>query len=77
MSELIRVFVTDDHSIVRKGIKATLELVPDMKLVGEATNGREAVEMSGASKPDVVLMDLVMPEMDGIEAIRQIKIPTS
>lgn len=73
MSQLIRVFVTDDHSIVRKGIKATLELVPDMELVGEATNGREAVEMAGASKPDVVLMDLVMPEMDGIEAIRQIK----
>jgi len=73
MSHLIRVFVTDDHSIVRKGIKATLELVPDMELVGEATNGREAVEMAGASKPDVVLMDLVMPEMDGIEAIRQIK----
>lgn len=73
MSQLIRVFVTDDHSIVRKGIKATLELVPDMELVGEATNGREAVEMAGASKPDVVLMDLVMPEMDGIEAIRRIK----
>lgn len=69
----IRVFVTDDHSIVRKGIKATLELVPDMEFVGEATNGREAVEIAGASKPDVVLMDLVMPEMDGIEAIRQIK----
>jgi NarL family two-component system response regulator LiaR len=73
MSQLIRVFVTDDHSIVRKGLKATLELVPDMELVGEATNGREAVELAGASKPDVVLMDLVMPEMDGIEAIRQIK----
>ena len=73
MSQLIRVFVTDDHSIVRKGIKATLELVPDMELVGEATNGREAVEMAGASKPDVVLMDLVMPEMDGIEAIQKIK----
>ena len=73
MSQLIRVFVTDDHSIVRKGIKATLELVPDMELVGEATNGRQAVEMVGASKPDVILMDLVMPEMDGIEAIRQIK----
>jgi len=73
MSQLIRVFVTDDHSIVRKGIKATLELVPDMELVGEASNGREAVEMAGASKPDVVLMDLVMPEMDGIEAIPLIK----
>jgi len=73
MSDLIRVFVTDDHSIVRKGIKATLELIPDMELVGEATNGREAVERVAISKPDVVLMDLVMPEMDGIEAIHQIK----
>ncbi len=73
MSEMIRVFVTDDHSIVRKGIKATLELIPDIELVGEATNGREAVNKVADSKPDVVLMDLVMPEMDGIEAIQQIK----
>jgi NarL family two-component system response regulator LiaR len=73
MSELIRVFVTDDHSIVRKGIKATLELVPDMVLIGEAANGRQALERMSTLKPDVVLMDLVMPEMDGIEAIQQIK----
>jgi NarL family two-component system response regulator LiaR len=73
MSKMIRVLVTDDHSIVRKGIKATLELIPDMELVGEAANGREAVERVATLKPDVVLMDLVMPEMDGIEAIRQIK----
>ena len=73
MNEVIKVFVTDDHSIVRKGIRATLELVPDMRLVGEAANGREAVEKVQSLEPDVVLMDLVMPEMDGIEAIRQIK----
>lgn len=73
MSELIRVLVTDDHSIVRKGIRATLELVPDMELVGEAANGREAVEMARNLKPDVVLMDLVMPELDGIEATKKIK----
>jgi NarL family two-component system response regulator LiaR len=73
MSDLIRVFVTDDHSIVRKGIKATLELIPDMELVGEAANGREAIERVATTNPDVVLMDLVMPEMDGIEATRQIK----
>jgi NarL family two-component system response regulator LiaR len=73
MSNLIRVIVTDDHSIVRKGIKATLELIPDIELVGEAANGREAVEKAAELKPDVVLMDLVMPEMDGIEAIQKIK----
>ena len=73
MSNLIRVIVTDDHSIVRKGIKATLELIPDIELVGEAANGREAVDKAADLKPDVVLMDLVMPEMDGIEAIQKIK----
>lgn len=73
MSNLIRVIVTDDHSIVRKGIKATLELIPDIELVGEAANGREAVEKAAELKPDVVLMDLVMPLMDGIEAIQKIK----
>ncbi|MBG7610114.1 MAG: response regulator transcription factor [Anaerolineae bacterium] len=73
MSNPIRVFVTDDHSIVRKGIKATLAMIEDMELVGEAANGREAVERVATAKPDVVLMDLVMPEMDGIEAIRRIK----
>jgi NarL family two-component system response regulator LiaR len=73
MSNLIRVIVTDDHSIVRKGIKATLELIPDIELVGEAANGLEAVDKAADLKPDVVLMDLVMPEMDGIEAIQKIK----
>ena len=73
MNDLIRVLVTDDHSIVRKGIKAMLELIPDIELVGEAANGREAVEMVAAINPDVILMDLVMPVMDGIEATQQIK----
>jgi len=73
MSGPIRVFLTDDHSIVRKGIKAALELIPDIETVGEASNGREAVALVEKIKPDVVLMDLVMPEMDGIEAIQQIK----
>jgi len=73
MSEAIRVFITDDHSIVRKGIKATMDLVPDIEIIGEASNGQEAVTGVLATQPDVVLMDLVMPVMDGIEAIRQIK----
>lgn len=73
MNETIRIFITDDHSIVRKGIRATMDLIPDIIIVGEAANGREAVEKVAACQPDVVLMDLVMPEMDGIEAIRQIK----
>jgi NarL family two-component system response regulator LiaR len=69
----IRVFVADDHAIVRKGIAAVLEIVPDIDVVGEAENGRDAVYRVEQLRPDVILMDLVMPEMDGIEAIRRIK----
>jgi NarL family two-component system response regulator LiaR len=71
-SKPIRVFVAEDHAIVRKGICALLTLEPGIEVVGEASNGREAVRGIERSRPDVVLMDLVMPEMDGIEAIRQI-----
>lgn len=70
----IRVMVVDDHAIIRKGIRAMLELVPDMDLVGEAANGREAVQQDKLLQADVILMDLVMPEMDGIETIRRIKL---
>ena len=73
MSEVIRVYVTDDHHIVRRGIKQLLETEPGIEVVGEATNGREAVADMDMLKPDIVLMDLVMPVMDGIETIRQIK----
>ena len=69
----IHVLVVDDHDIIRKGIKAMLELVPDIELAGEAQNGLEAVKQDEKLSPDVILMDLVMPEMDGIEAIRRIK----
>jgi NarL family two-component system response regulator LiaR len=68
----IRVMVVDDHAIIRKGIRAMLELVPDIELVGEAANGLEAIQQDRVLKPDVILMDLVMPEVDGIEAIRRI-----
>lgn len=69
----IRVLVSDDHAVVRKGLQAMLAAVPDIEVVGEAENGREAVERARHLQPDVILMDLVMPEMDGLEAIRRIK----
>jgi NarL family two-component system response regulator LiaR len=69
----IRVFIADDHAIVRKGVRAMLEVVSDIDMVGEATNGHEAVVQVEKLQPDVILMDLVMPEVDGIEAIRRIK----
>ena len=68
----IRVLITDDHAIVRKGLTMLLATERDMKVVGEAQDGQEAVEKAGSLKPDVVLMDLVMPRMDGIEATRKI-----
>jgi NarL family two-component system response regulator LiaR len=70
---IIRVLVVDDHAIVRTGIRAMLEIVPDIGVVGEATNGREAIAEAQRLLPDVILMDLVMPKVSGIEAIRSIK----
>ena len=69
----IRILIVEDHAIVRKGVRNLLSLEPDMLVVGEAATGRQAVELAGTLKPDVILMDLVMPELDGIQAIRQIK----
>jgi DNA-binding NarL/FixJ family response regulator len=68
----IKVLLVDDHAIVRQGLRTFLELQDDIEVVGEAENGAEAVELAQQREPDVVLMDLVMPEMDGIEATRQI-----
>ncbi|RPI86301.1 MAG: DNA-binding response regulator [Chloroflexi bacterium] len=68
----IRVLITDDHAIVRKGIRALLATEKDIEIVGEAANGAQAAELAHSLKPDVILMDLVMPVMDGIEATRQI-----
>ena len=73
MTEPIRVLVVDDHAIVRKGIRAMLEVVPDIDMVGEAESGREAVAEAERLRPDVIVMDLVMPGMDGVEAIERIK----
>lgn len=73
MASKIKVLVVDDHPVVREGLRAFLELQDDMEVVGEAADGEEAVAQVARIRPDVVLMDLVMPRMDGIEAIRRVR----
>ena len=72
MNSPIRVLIADDHEIVRKGIRALLATKRDIQVIGEANNGIEAVAQTLNLQPDVVLMDLVMPKMDGIQATREI-----
>lgn len=69
----IRVLVVDDHTILREGLRAMLALYEDIQVVGEAENGREAVEKVRALSPDVVLMDIAMPELGGLEATAEIR----
>ncbi|MGA2420452.1 MAG: response regulator transcription factor [Candidatus Acidiferrum sp.] len=69
----IKVLTVDDHPLLREGIAAVIEGQPDLQLVGEATNGREAIDKFRVCLPDVVLMDLQMPEMNGIDAIVAIR----
>jgi NarL family two-component system response regulator LiaR len=69
----IRVLLVDDHAVVRQGLKMFLGLDPDLEVVGEAENGKEAIRLIRDLNPDVVLMDLLMPVMDGIEAITHIR----
>jgi two-component system, NarL family, response regulator LiaR len=71
-NQKISVLIVDDHPIVRQGLRTLLELQDDIVVMGEAVNGKEAVDLTALLKPDVVLMDLVMPELDGIAATRQI-----
>lgn len=72
MTAPIRVLVVDDHDMLREGLAMFLKAFPDMEMVGEAATGAEAIRLSRALEPDVVLMDLVMPEIDGVSAIRAI-----
>ncbi|HEX6737158.1 MAG TPA: response regulator, partial [Vicinamibacteria bacterium] len=69
----IKVLIVDDHPVVREGLAAMLARAPDIEVVGEARDGQEAIEQVGALQPDVVLMDLQMPRVDGVEAIKQIR----
>jgi len=71
-TDVIRVLLADDHRVVRAGLRAVLGTARDISVVGEANNGREAVEMAAQLRPDVVVMDVAMPELDGISATKEI-----
>ena len=68
----IRILIADDHKIVCDGLKALLEAQPEMEIVAQAANGREAVKLTHKQKPDMVIMDVAMPDLNGLEAVRQI-----
>jgi len=69
----IKILIADDHAVVREGTRQILEQEPDLKVVAEAGDGEEAVRLAGSSKPDVAIIDIAMPKLDGIEATKQIK----
>src|SRR5690348_10863990 len=71
-SDVIRVLLADDHRVVRAGLRAVLATARDITVVGEGSNGREAVSMAALAKPDVVVMDLAMPELDGMGATKEL-----
>lgn len=73
MTNKIRVLIADDHTIVRSGVRLLLESEPDIEVVGEALNGREVLELATELQPQVILMDIAMPEIDGLEATHLIK----
>src|SRR5215216_1430930 len=70
--EPIRMLIADDHLFYREGVRTLLKGVPDVEIIGDATNGHEAVDQAAALQPDVILMDIKMPGLNGIEATRQI-----
>jgi DNA-binding NarL/FixJ family response regulator len=72
MREKIHILLADDHAVVRQGFKMILAAQSDMEIVGEAGNGREALDLAGQLQPDVIVMDVAMPELNGIEATRRI-----
>jgi DNA-binding NarL/FixJ family response regulator len=74
----LRLLVADDHDVVRKGVRTLLEEQPGWEVVAEASNGREAVEKAKLLRPDVTILDLIMPELNGLEAAREIlkSVPT-
>jgi DNA-binding NarL/FixJ family response regulator len=73
MTETIRILVADDHPVVRDGLVAILSTQPDFEVVGEANNGRETLELAPLLQPDVILLDLEMPEIDGVETIQRLR----
>lgn len=73
MTQTISILVVDDHEVVRQGIRAYLSAQPGLEVIAEAGSGAEAVRLAGELAPDVALMDLLMPEMDGVEATRQVR----
>ena len=76
---MIRILIAEDHLMVRAGLRALLEKAGDIHVIGEASNGQEAIEMTEVLKPDVLIMDIMMPRMNGIQAaenIREMKLPT-
>lgn len=73
MTQEIRLVLADDHAVVRSGTRELLEQQPDLKIIGEASDGNEAVRLAGELQPDVIVMDVRMPAMSGVEATRQIK----
>lgn len=73
MTEKIRILVADDHPVVRDGLVAMLGTQPDFEVVGESINGREAVDMAQNLQPDVIFLDLEMPELDGVDALRKMR----
>src|ERR1700683_1404575 len=74
MSDLIRIMIVEDHAVVRQGLAALLRTVPDFSIVAEASDGRKAIELFRLHQPDITLMDLRLPQMNGVEAIGRIRI---